>query len=102
MVNYLLGIMMTLLPPTITVTSSSPQVAVGSPVTITATTNAQGPFYFIDTGTPRFLGVIPVSNNIASVTTSFAVAGDYNIVVDFEGDSNFSSYNVTFTQTVTE
>jgi hypothetical protein len=93
--------------PTVALTSSQPDSAVGQLVTFTATVSAVGPtaptgtvtFVDITTGT-TFGTSAALSGGQASASTSFTTTGNHNIVVTYNGDINFNSNGASVTQTV--
>jgi hypothetical protein len=84
---------------TTAVISSSNPVGTGIPVTFTATVSPVAPGAGIRTGTVTFSrGGTPICSNVAinvsgqaTCNMTFTIAGNYNITVQYSGDSNFTA-----------
>jgi flagellar hook assembly protein FlgD len=79
-----------------TITASSTSSAYGQPVTFTAAVGAVAPGAGTPTGTVTFSidgtaqTPIPVSNGLATFTTSTLAAGNHSVTAVYSGDSNFN------------
>lgn len=90
----------------VTVTSTNPLPAVGTPVTFTAAITASPAFtgggtvqFTIDNGAT--VVSVPVSGGAASYTTSALTAGGHTVVAVYSGDATYAgSTSATFTQQV--
>lgn len=97
-------------PTTLAVSTSAASAIPGQAVTFTAVVQSTAPGSGVPTGSVDFLdtisgadlGVVPLVNGSAALTTSSLALSSYNIVASYSGDGNFLASNASVAEVVTQ